>query len=196
MSDAHDAARGHSHHVEDYAARKHPGFVVLDPARKLYYNLAITGLSVAVALLVGTVELLAVATEKLGLTGAFWRWVSSIDLNNIGYVIVGLFLLTWMLAIVIWRESRSAGARNSRAPRRRAGPSRSRSTGSEDRAATATSLLLAARGTLGLDRAVATPMLLGDRLGVLVPMPHAGILRVVTRRLARVQWVARPLDRE
>jgi high-affinity nickel-transport protein len=82
------------------------GWAFSNPARKLYYNLAITGLSVAVALLVGTVELLAVATDKLGLRGGFWSWVSSVDLNTIGYVIVGLFLLTWVLAIVIWRLAR------------------------------------------------------------------------------------------
>jgi len=82
------------------------GWAFSKPARKLYYNLAITGLSVVVALLVGTVELLSVATEKLGLKGGIWSSVSSIDVNSIGYVIVGLFVLTWLAAIAIWRLGR------------------------------------------------------------------------------------------
>jgi len=46
-----------------------------NPARKVYYNIIITGLSVAVALVVGTVELVGLAVGKLGLRGVFWSWV-------------------------------------------------------------------------------------------------------------------------
>jgi nickel/cobalt transporter (NiCoT) family protein len=82
------------------------GWAFSKPARKLYYNLTITGLSVAVALLVGTTELLSIATQRFGLHGGFWQWVSQIDLNTVGYVIVGLFVLTWVLALAIWRLGR------------------------------------------------------------------------------------------
>jgi nickel/cobalt transporter (NiCoT) family protein len=82
------------------------GWAFSKPARKLYYNLTITGLSVAVALLVGTTELLSIATQRFGLHGAFWQWVAEIDLNTVGYVIVGLFVLTWVLALAIWRLGR------------------------------------------------------------------------------------------
>jgi high-affinity nickel-transport protein len=77
-----------------------------EPSRKLYYNLMITGLSVLVALLVGSIELLSVISVKLGLRGGFWAWVSSIDLNTVGYLIVGLFVLTWALGLAIWRFGR------------------------------------------------------------------------------------------
>jgi nickel/cobalt transporter (NiCoT) family protein len=76
------------------------------PIRKMYYNLTITGLSVAVAVIVGTVELLSVAAAQLGLHGAFWSWVSHINLNAVGYFIVGLFAVTWLLSLVIWRLGR------------------------------------------------------------------------------------------
>ena len=86
------------------------------PVRKVYYNLTITGLSVAVALLVGTVELLGLVGDKAGLHGAFWDWIGGLDLNVVGYVIVGLFFATWAVALAIWRfgnieEKWSAGLR-------------------------------------------------------------------------------------
>jgi nickel/cobalt transporter (NiCoT) family protein len=59
-----------------------------------------------VALIVGTTELLSIATEQLGLHGGFWQWASQIDLNTVGYVIFGLFVLTWVLALAIWRLGR------------------------------------------------------------------------------------------
>jgi high-affinity nickel-transport protein len=73
------------------------------PVRKVYYNLTITGLSVAVALIIGTVELLGLIGEKADLHGAFWDWVGGLDLNIIGYLIVGLFFVTWAVAFAVWR---------------------------------------------------------------------------------------------
>jgi nickel/cobalt transporter (NiCoT) family protein len=76
------------------------------PIRKIFYNITITGLSVAVALLVGTLELLSVIAEKLGLSGGMWDLVSGLDLNLVGYVIVGVFVVTWAIAIAVWRFGR------------------------------------------------------------------------------------------
>ena len=76
------------------------------PVRKVYYNLTITGLSVAVALIIGTVELLGLAASKLSLKGAFWTWVSGLDINSMGYVIAGIFVATWALALVVWHVGR------------------------------------------------------------------------------------------
>jgi high-affinity nickel-transport protein len=76
------------------------------PVRKVYYNITITGLSVAIALIIGTVELLGLAADKLGLKGSFWRWVSGIDLNTLGYVIAGMFMVTWGIALLVWRFAR------------------------------------------------------------------------------------------
>jgi nickel/cobalt transporter (NiCoT) family protein len=92
------------------------GWALSQPVRKVFYNITVTGLSVAVALLIGTVELLAVLSEKLGLTGGLWDLVAGIDLNVLGYVVVALFVATWALALAVWRFARieerwSAGLR-------------------------------------------------------------------------------------
>jgi high-affinity nickel-transport protein len=70
--------------------------------RKIYYNITITGLSVAVALIVGTAELLSVLADRLSLTGGVWDVVANLDLNLLGYLIVGLFVVTWALALAVW----------------------------------------------------------------------------------------------
>ncbi|WP_329342658.1 HoxN/HupN/NixA family nickel/cobalt transporter [Streptomyces sp. NBC_00663] len=76
------------------------------PVRKVYYNLTITGLSVAVALLIGTVELLGLLAEKLDLRGPFWTWIFGLDLNTLGFAVVALFVLTWAVALVVWKVGR------------------------------------------------------------------------------------------
>jgi nickel/cobalt transporter (NiCoT) family protein len=79
------------------------GWAFSKPVRKIFYNITITGLSVAVALLIGSIELLSVLADRLTLTGGVWDFVSGVDLNVLGYVIVGLFVLTWMIALAVWR---------------------------------------------------------------------------------------------
>ncbi len=82
------------------------GWAFSKPVRKVFYNITITGLSVAVALLIGTTELLQVLSDKLSLTGGFWDWLANLDFNLIGYFIVGLFVMTWAIALAVWRFGR------------------------------------------------------------------------------------------
>ena len=82
------------------------GWAFSKPVRKVYYNLTITGLSVAVALIIGTVELLGLLAEKLDLHGMFWDWIAGLDLNVLGFVIVGLFFATWIVALLVWKLGR------------------------------------------------------------------------------------------
>jgi high-affinity nickel-transport protein len=82
------------------------GWAFSSPVRKVFYNLTVTSLSVFVALAVGTVELLQVVSGKLGLDGGFWAWLESLDFQALGYVIVGLFVLTWAIATLVWRVRR------------------------------------------------------------------------------------------
>ena len=82
------------------------GWAFSRPLRKVYYNLTITGLSVAVALLIGSIELLGLLAEQLGLSGGFWDWIAAVDLNVVGFVIVGMFMLTWAVALSVWRFGR------------------------------------------------------------------------------------------
>jgi high-affinity nickel-transport protein len=82
------------------------GWAFSRPVRKVYYNLAITGLSVAVALLIGTIELGGLLAERLSLSGSFWRWFEGVDINLLGFAIVGMFVLTWTIAVAVWRFGR------------------------------------------------------------------------------------------
>jgi high-affinity nickel-transport protein len=79
------------------------GWAFSNPARKLYYNITITGLSVMVALIIGTVELGGLLGQELRLSGSFWTWIEGLNINTLGFVIVGLFIVTWALAVVAWR---------------------------------------------------------------------------------------------
>ncbi|HVJ55011.1 MAG TPA: HoxN/HupN/NixA family nickel/cobalt transporter [Aliidongia sp.] len=83
------------------------GWAFSKPVRKIYYNLIVTGLSVAVALVIGTVELLGLVSEKLSLRGAFWSWLANIDLNSVGFIVVGLFVAAWAAGMAIRKYGRS-----------------------------------------------------------------------------------------
>ncbi|MGZ4575158.1 MAG: Nickel transporter NicT [Mycobacteriaceae bacterium] len=74
-----------------------------NPIRKIYYNLTITGLSVAVALLIGTIELVSVFHDQLKLDDPVTNRIAGLDLNNVGFMIVALFILVWTTAIAYWK---------------------------------------------------------------------------------------------
>ena len=82
------------------------GWAFAKPVRKVYYNLTITGLSVAVALVIGTIELGGLAAAKLNLSGAFWSWLENVNINLLGFVIAGMFVIVWASALLIWRLAR------------------------------------------------------------------------------------------
>jgi nickel/cobalt transporter (NiCoT) family protein len=79
------------------------GWAFSKPVRKVFYNITITGLSVAVALVIGTIELAGLLAAKLGAHGSFWSWVENININALGFIIVGMFVATWAIALSIWR---------------------------------------------------------------------------------------------
>jgi nickel/cobalt transporter (NiCoT) family protein len=82
------------------------GWAFSNPVRKIYYNITITGLSVVVALLIGSIELLGLFADQLGWRGPFWDWLAGLDLNTVGFVIVGIFVITWVIALLVWRYGR------------------------------------------------------------------------------------------
>ena len=82
------------------------GWAFSKPVRKVFYNMTVTGLSVAVALVVGTIELSGLLAQKLNARGAFWTWLESISINTLGFIIVGMFVGTWLLALTIWHVGR------------------------------------------------------------------------------------------
>ncbi|MGW4528826.1 HoxN/HupN/NixA family nickel/cobalt transporter [Amycolatopsis sp. NPDC004378] len=72
------------------------------PVRKIFYNITITALSIAIALIIGTIELLSILVPKLGITSGPLAAIAGVDLDHVGFVIVGLFVVTWLAALAIW----------------------------------------------------------------------------------------------
>jgi nickel/cobalt transporter (NiCoT) family protein len=78
------------------------GWAFSRPIRKVYYNMIITGLSVAVAFIIGTIELIGLVAQEANLSGGFWNFMANFNINTAGFVIVGLFVATWAVALGIW----------------------------------------------------------------------------------------------
>ena len=82
------------------------GWAFFNPVRKVYYNLAITGLSVTICFFIGAIETLGILPLEIhGLSRhhGFWGFMYNFNINTAGFVIVGMFVVTWLLAVVIWR---------------------------------------------------------------------------------------------
>jgi high-affinity nickel-transport protein len=78
------------------------GWAFARPIRKVYYNITITGLSVGVAFVIGTIEILGLLPSELDWRGGVWDFFESFNINTAGFVIVGLFVVTWAIALALW----------------------------------------------------------------------------------------------
>jgi nickel/cobalt transporter (NiCoT) family protein len=81
------------------------GWALNKPIRKLYYNMTITFVSIMVALLVGGIEALGLLARRWGLQGPFWNAIAALSENfgNIGYLIIGIFVLSWVVSAAVYR---------------------------------------------------------------------------------------------
>jgi high-affinity nickel-transport protein len=82
------------------------GWAFAEPARKVFYNVVITGLSVAVALVIATIQVGGLLATELNAHGQLWSWLAHISINTLGLIIAGMFLATWAIAVVVWRLGR------------------------------------------------------------------------------------------
>ncbi|MCW2783613.1 MAG: putative high-affinity nickel-transport protein [Marmoricola sp.] len=82
------------------------GWAFARPVRKIYYNITVTALSVAVALIIGVIELVGLLSDKAGITTGPLAWTARLDLEYVGYGIVGLFVVAWAVSLAIWRLGR------------------------------------------------------------------------------------------
>jgi high-affinity nickel-transport protein len=82
------------------------GWAFLKPVRKVFYNITITAVSVAVALIIGTIELMVVLADQANITTGPIASIASIPLDYAGYGIVGLFVVAWLIALAVWRYGR------------------------------------------------------------------------------------------
>lgn len=81
-------------------------WALTNPLRKIFYNIVTTGLSVVVALVIGSIELLQVLIRLLDLSSPFFDFVAALDFGVLGYVVVGLFLLAWGVSVAVWKLGR------------------------------------------------------------------------------------------
>jgi high-affinity nickel-transport protein len=84
------------------------GWAFVKPIRKLYYNITITFVSVLVAFAVGGIETLGLLAGHFHLKGAFWDFVNNLNANFglLGYFIIGLFVMSWIVSIAIYKWRR------------------------------------------------------------------------------------------
>src|ERR1700712_2613637 len=79
------------------------GWAFVTPIRKIYYNITTTGLSIFVAFVIGSIEVIGLLSEKLELSGQPWDFISGIDINTAGQLIVAIFLLVWIGAVAYYK---------------------------------------------------------------------------------------------
>src|SRR6478609_5390843 len=79
------------------------GWAFLQPVRKIYYNLTVTVLSVVVALVIGVIVLAGLLVDRLGIESGPLAAIGSANLEFVGFLIVGLFVAAWLIAVAVWR---------------------------------------------------------------------------------------------
>ncbi len=79
------------------------GWAFVKPVRKLYYNLNITLVSVLVAVVVGAIEVLSIIAMEFNLSGGLWDSLGKLDFGFLGGIIIGLFILSWVISTIIYR---------------------------------------------------------------------------------------------
>jgi high-affinity nickel-transport protein len=84
-------------------------WALIQPIRRIYYNLVVTAVSVVVAGLIGTVQLFSVLQSTGWPGAALFGWAADVDFNMLGYLMVGVFVVAWLVALLAWRLFRLGG---------------------------------------------------------------------------------------
>jgi high-affinity nickel-transport protein len=79
------------------------GWAFVKPVRKLYYNMNVTLVSVLVALVIGSVEFLSIIADKFGFQGPLWDWLGELDFGTLGYIIIGIFVASWVGSTLLYK---------------------------------------------------------------------------------------------
>ena len=82
------------------------GWAFVTPIRKIYYNITMTSLSIFIAFVIGTIEILGLLSRQAGWTGQPWAFIAGININTAGQVIVAVFLVAWIGAVVAYKVRR------------------------------------------------------------------------------------------
>ena len=92
--------------ADGVAMRVAYGWAFLNPIRKIYYNLTVTVISVLVAWAIGTLELLQVLSSELNLSGIFWGWLNTLNFEMVGFGIISIFIVSWLISFGYWRHKK------------------------------------------------------------------------------------------
>ncbi len=84
------------------------GWAFVKPIRKLYYNLIITLVSVLVAVFIGGIEALSIASSQLHLQGVLWKAIDALSgqFGTLGFIIVGIFMMSWIISTIVYKVKR------------------------------------------------------------------------------------------
>ena len=83
------------------------GWAFTNPLRKIFYNLTITGLSVVVALVIGTIQIVTIVTDRvLGVHTGIWGVIQDLDFQTMGLLMAGLFVGSWLTSLAVWHFGR------------------------------------------------------------------------------------------
>jgi high-affinity nickel-transport protein len=82
------------------------GWAYIRPVRKLYYNMNITLISVIIALFIGGIEVLQVISTETGASGGIWNWANNVPFNVMGFYIIGIFMVSWLISVIIYKIRR------------------------------------------------------------------------------------------
>ena len=82
------------------------GWAFVTPIRKIYYNITMTSLSIFIAFVIGTIEILGLLSTQAGWTGQPWAFIAGININTAGQIIVAIFLVAWIGAVVAYKVRR------------------------------------------------------------------------------------------
>ena len=96
------------------------GWAFVKPIRKLFYNMTITLISVLVALLIGSIEVLQIVGGQLHLSGGLWDFVNHLDFGVVGFGIIGILVLAWLISTVVYRVNKYDDMEPSRPAERKA----------------------------------------------------------------------------
>ncbi len=92
--------------IDGVVMSKAYGWAFVTPARKIFYNITMTGLSVFLAFVVGTIELVSLLGEEFGFSGGLWNVVGAVNLEHVGEFVVGTFVVVWVVAVVYYKAAR------------------------------------------------------------------------------------------
>lgn len=81
------------------------GWAFRRPARKLFYNITITFVSVVAAVLIGGIEVLSLSAQQFQLKGPFWDFIGRVadNFGVVGYLVIGLFVVSWLVSVVVYK---------------------------------------------------------------------------------------------